>query len=93
MASRSGPSSSFSSAGSYSSGSVFTSPGSYYYDVMAAQQMQQAYLRQQYAIAYAKAQRDAERREKIRQTIIAQREKELADRQARYSPGNRLANQ
>jgi len=77
--------------GMMSSGQLMTSPGSDYYDQMVGQQMQRAYLQQQYAIAAAQAAKKAERREKIKQSIIARKQQEDAKALARKSPGEQFA--
>ena len=58
-----------------------------------AYQIQQAYARQQYAIAAAEAAKKAERRERIRQSIIARKQQEDAKELARRSPGEQFARQ
>ena len=44
-------------AGASGSGQLLTGPGSWYYDVMMQQQLQQAMAQQQYAMAVAKAEK------------------------------------
>lgn len=76
--------------GMMASGQMLTSPGSDYYDQMLSAQVQRAYLQQQYAIAAAQTAKKAERREKIRQSIIARKQQEDAKKAAVRSPGEQL---
>jgi len=70
-------------------GSTYTGPGSAYQQALAEYQMQAAYAQQQYAIAAAKAAKEQERRDRIKSSIIAHRETELA-KKARET-ANRIA--
>lgn len=66
-------------AGVSGSGQLLTGPGSWYYDVMMQQQLQQALARQQYAVAVAKAEK-AQAKYEVRLANAQKRRAEAASK-------------